>query len=232
MLNAEDGGRRRGIVITNNEVDPKTTRRLHRDGHFVGDPEFEALGVYRRAAVPRINAAFTGRQAQSKKPLPGKYLNGELMSDGFGENVAFFNMAYVNPDSLEAGEQFDAIFPILWLAGGATGGAAFNLGDEPWLADSERSFSVLFDEDRFRDFAAHLRENPHITTVWLVTDSEAAFARMRSRLPESLRVGMLYRDYLRNCIAMHGAFRDEDPADGVPRRRGRRAGREVLPDAG
>jgi hypothetical protein len=33
--------------------------------------------------------------------------------------------------------------------------------------------------------------------VWLVTDSEEAYAEMRSALPGQLSVSMLYRDYLR-----------------------------------
>ena len=33
--------------------------------------------------------------------------------------------------------------------------------------------------------------------VWLVTDSEGAFADMRAALPDTLTVSMLYRDYLR-----------------------------------
>jgi hypothetical protein len=34
--------------------------------------------------------------------------------------------------------------------------------------------------------------------VWIVTDSEDAFAEMRSSLPPRLISSMLYRDYLRN----------------------------------
>jgi hypothetical protein len=37
-----------------------------------------------------------------------------------------------------------------------------------------------------------------VTHVWLVTDSEEAYAEMRSALPARLAVSMLYRDYLRN----------------------------------
>jgi len=42
LLNAEDNGRRRCILVTNNEVDPKTTRTLNKNGLYRGDPEVEA----------------------------------------------------------------------------------------------------------------------------------------------------------------------------------------------
>jgi len=45
---------------------------------------------------------------------------------------------------------------------------------------------------------AALEVRPDITHVWLVTDSERAFADMRAALPVDYSVGMLYRDYLRN----------------------------------
>ena len=57
---------------------------------------------------------------------------------------------------------------------------------------------MLLDEDRFKDFITEVDEQADITHLWLVTDSEAAFARMRAAVPAHLRTGMLYRDYLRN----------------------------------
>ena len=45
---------------------------------------------------------------------------------------------------------------------------------------------------------AALAKRPDITHVFLVTDSEAAYAQMCSRLPATLRTSMLYRDYLGN----------------------------------
>jgi adenine-specific DNA-methyltransferase len=40
MLNAEDGGRRRAILVTNNEVEEKTAKQLKKNGLFKGDPQF------------------------------------------------------------------------------------------------------------------------------------------------------------------------------------------------
>jgi adenine-specific DNA-methyltransferase len=60
------------------------------------------------------------------------------------------------------------------------------------------TYGVLFRESRFRRFKEALEERPDVTHVWLVTDSEEAYAEMRSVLPAWLSVSMLYKDYLRS----------------------------------
>jgi adenine-specific DNA-methyltransferase len=67
-----------------------------------------------------------------------------------------------------------------------------------YLIPKGSTYSVLFSESRFRQFKEELEHRPDVTHLWLVTDSEEAFADMRSTLPSHLQVSMLYRDYLRN----------------------------------
>jgi adenine-specific DNA-methyltransferase len=53
LLNAEDGGTRRTILVTNNEVDEKTARQLRKRQIFRGDAEFESHGIFEQATRPR-----------------------------------------------------------------------------------------------------------------------------------------------------------------------------------
>ena len=46
-LNAEDGGTRQSILVTNNEVGAKQAKELRKAGHHPGDPEWEAHGRLR-----------------------------------------------------------------------------------------------------------------------------------------------------------------------------------------
>jgi len=62
----------------------------------------------------------------------------------------------------------------------------------------DSTYAVLFKEASFRKFKKALEKRTDITHVWLVTDSEEAYAEMRSALPSHLIMSMLYRDYLRN----------------------------------
>ncbi len=54
LLNAVDDGRRRCIVVTNNEVADSIAVELNRAGKFRGDDDFEAMGVCHRSAIPRV----------------------------------------------------------------------------------------------------------------------------------------------------------------------------------
>ncbi len=57
---------------------------------------------------------------------------------------------------------------------------------------------MLFERARLATFLRELAKRPDITHVYLVTDSETAYAQMCSRLPDGLHASMLYRDYLAN----------------------------------
>jgi adenine-specific DNA-methyltransferase len=197
LVNSADGGRRRCILIGNNELSEEATLELREAGFFPGDAEYEQRGVWEAATAPRVRAALTGNRPDGQ-PVKGEYLGGRAFADGFEENAAFFSLKYMNPDSIDAGEGFQAILPSLWLIAGAVGDPAELAADRHWLIMEDVPFAVLLDEDHFRQFSEQIEARNDITHVWLVTDSEPAFARMRSRIHGRRTVGMLYRDYLRN----------------------------------
>jgi adenine-specific DNA-methyltransferase len=196
MLNAQDDGRRRCVLVTNNQVDEAAARLLNDAGHFIGDGAFEARGICRSVTTPRIRAALTGER--NGIPIPGEYQDSRKIADGFNENAAFFDLAYEDADTIEVGERFEDILPALWLAAGAQGNPTALRVHGEWFLGDEAPFAVLLDEDHIKEFAKRVRARKDLTHVWLVTDSEAAFTRMRDRLPSRLAAGMLYRDYLRN----------------------------------
>lgn len=197
LLNAEDGGSRRSILVTNNEVDEKTANALNKRGLYRGDAKFEAHGIFFQATRPRCEAVLTGLQPSGKKVV-GNHINGRPLSTGFEENLEFFQLDYLDPDDVDLGNQFVAIFPSLWLAAGGIGARSNAKGFSDMLIPKSGKYAILFKEERFRKFANELEARPEISHVWIVTDSENAFAEMRSALSPTLSVSMLYRDYLRN----------------------------------
>lgn len=197
LLNAEDAGQRRCILVTNNEVSETEAQALEEKGAFRGDADYEARGIFEQVTLPRCRAALIGSFPDGT-PIPGNYLDGRPYEDGFDANAAFFDLEYVDPDRIEIGAGLNQVAPALWLAAGAYGSPEQLEVDVHWLIPARSPFAVLLDEDYFRSFRALLTERPDITHVWLVTDSEAAYARMREQIIGPYVVGMLYRDYLRN----------------------------------
>jgi adenine-specific DNA-methyltransferase len=206
LMNHADGGNRRCLLVTNNEVEDRLAKGLHKDGLYPGDPDYDRHGIFDAVCKPRVEAAITGRRPDGQ-PVSGKYLDGRSYSEGFAARCSFFQLDYVEPDDVELGQQFAAVVPILWLASGAVGPRPDPKPQDGYLMPPKSSFAVLLRESSFRKFLAALEKRANITHVWLVTDSERAFADMRSVLPEDYIVGMLYRDYLRNFAINAGQGR-------------------------
>lgn len=196
LLNAKDNGRRRCILVTNNEVEAETATKLNRRGIYRGDAEFEKNGIFEMVTRPRCEAVVTGKRPDGT-PAPGMHLDGRPFSQGFPENIEFFSLDYLDPDDVDLGNQFKAILPSLWLAAGGIGKSNMR-SEADFLMPADSRYAVLFQESSFRKLRKAIESRPDITHVWIVTDSEDAFAEMRSALPSKLRTSMLYRDYLRN----------------------------------
>jgi len=138
----------------------------------------------------------TGRRADKTK-VSGAHIDGRPFAKGFEENLEFFAIDYLDPDDVDLGSQFEAIFPSLWLSAGGVG-ARQKVKDPDMVVPAGGTYAVLFREDKFRKFLKAISGRNELTHVWIVTDSEDAFAEMRAALDPRLITSMLYRDYLRN----------------------------------
>jgi adenine-specific DNA-methyltransferase len=198
-LNRQDGGHRQAILVTNNEVSDDERQSLVAGGHAPGDEAWEDLGIFRHITVPRVTAALTGTRPDGT-PLAGDYKFADEfpMAEGLEENAVFLELGYADPDAIETGKRFEDVLPALWLAAGAVGDVTQMKATSEWFMDPAANFAVLLDEDRFAAFRKELAGRSDLTHVWLVTNSSSSFARMSSKVPDGVHVGMLYRDYLRN----------------------------------
>jgi len=196
LLNSEDGGNRRSIVVTNNEVNPERTKQLNAQGYYRGDPEFEKHGIFEAVTKPRCAAAVSGKRADGT-PIEGDYLNGRTYAEGFDENVEFFRLDYLDGDQVELGNEFEAIHPVLWLAAGAKGKRPKRKKGDKFLIAPESRYAVLLDDSAFREFEEQIAD-ADLTHVFLVTDSDDAYAEMRAQTAPSVRTVHLYRDFLRH----------------------------------
>jgi adenine-specific DNA-methyltransferase len=197
MLNASDDGQRRCILVTNNEVEAEVATKLQKKGVFRGDTQYEKNGIFEMVTRPRCEAVITGRRADGT-PAPGEHIDGRPYAQGFPENVEFFRVDYLDPDDVDLGTQFKSILPSLWLAAGGLGGRDGLAAENDFYLPAGSRYAVLFQERGFRKLRKALESRADVTHVWIVTDSEDAFAEMRSSLPPRLVTSMLYRDYLRN----------------------------------
>lgn len=199
LLNSEDGGHRRCIMVTNNEVSVDEAKVLDKQGHKPGDAAWEKVGIARYVTWPRTVCSIEGHDVHGK-PLKGNYLSSDLpMSDGFKANAAFFKLSFLDKTSIALGMQFKELLPVLWMKGGAIDKCPVLEGEElpNMFILPKNKMAVLIDEIFYPEFEEQLAQHPEIRTVFIVTDSEAAYREM-IRAYESKDCYQLYRDYLDN----------------------------------
>lgn len=206
LLNAEDGGKRRCILVTNNEVSVDEAKILSAQGYQPGDPEWENLGIARHVAWPRTVCSVEGHDVNGN-PLKGTYIGSDIpMSDGFKSNVAFFKQGFLDKTSVALGSQFSKLLPVLWMKAGAIGSCPKVDEKLPsMLILPENKFAVLLEESAFSFFEEQLQKYPEIQTVYFVTDYVKSYQAMTRRLLVRTTY-QLYRDYLDNFRINQGRF--------------------------
>lgn len=199
ILNAEDGGNRRCILVTNNEVSADEAKALTKAGHKPDDEEWEKLGIARYVTWPRTVCSIEGHDVKGE-PLTGTYLGSDRpMADGFAANAAYFKLGFLDKASVRVGRQFRELLPLLWMKAGCFGRCPRLTGGKipGYMVLPENRMAILNDNAGFKAFAAEVRRSPEIETVFLVTDSDSDYQSMAKGL-RGKKTYQLYRDYLDN----------------------------------
>lgn len=173
-MNADDGGNRRAIVVTNNELSKVDRQAASLAGYRAGDPEWEERGVFESKTKPRLLNAF-----------------GETSA-----NAEIFNLTYEAPLSVRHNRAFQRIAPMLWLRAGSYGRIIADLGESGW--DVAEVYGVLANFDHAREFVEAVAETSQIAIAFIVTDDDSAFQMVCRELPEAVNAVRLYESYLQN----------------------------------
>ena len=198
LMNAEDDGNRRCIMVTNNEVSADEAKALSDSGYHPGDEEWEKLGIARYVTWPRTVCSIEGHDVKGN-PLKGNYLGSDKpMAEGFKANASFFKLGFLDKTSVALGRQFKEMLPTLWMKAGAIGKCPIIGDDIPdMLILPENKFAVLVDEMSYMAFEKQIAEHPEIETIYIVTDSEPGYREMIAAF-DGKNTYQLYRDYLDN----------------------------------
>lgn len=206
LLNAEDGGRRRCIMVTNNEVSGDEAKVLLEKGILPGEPDWEKLGIARYTNWPRTVCSITGVDGNGN-PLKGDYLvsSKEIpMAEGFKANAIFFKLGFLSKNSVKLGRQFRELLPVLWMKAGAVGKCPELKTDvlPDWLILPENKMAVLIDDNQYHAFKEEMEKVAGLETLYIITDFEREYTVMAEELgiPNTFQ---LYRDYLDNFRINH-----------------------------
>ncbi|MCG7439838.1 site-specific DNA-methyltransferase [Corynebacterium freneyi] len=197
-LNKQDGGRRRSISVTNNEVSADEQVKLRKQGLRPGDPEWEQWGICDYVTKPRVEAAITGR-TPAGDPIKGdyKFTDEFPMADGFDANARFFTLTYEPPTRVRHNRAFAEIAPMLWLRAGQTGRIIDQIPECGW--DLTDAYGVIENVAASEDFVAAVQERETVRVVYIVTNDDLVFESMARELADTgAELVRLYSTYLNN----------------------------------
>lgn len=193
LINNDDGGHRRCICVTNNEVSEKEENVFISKGLRPYDEEWQKYGIAIHVTWPRTVCSIEGHDVNGN-PLNGKYLGSDAAyEDGFKANAMFCELTYESAWPIRLDNAFNAIAPILWMQAGCQGPIIRKIGKSYLTTDY---YGVLFDYGQASKFCEKVKNTPTIKTVFVVTDDQRRYSNMCKRLPV-IEVHRLYETFLR-----------------------------------
>lgn len=226
LLNAEDGGQRRCIMVTNNEIGEPKERELLPQGIRPGDEEWERWGIARYVNWPRTKCSILGNDVNGT-PIEGEYITTLTTTKEIDRKFAQINF-------LPAGATLKQKKAVVTLINKQkTVKLPTMTQDAPFLVpeDDDYNVSILFDLTKKDDWLEALDGNDHITYFYIVAEKDADYKRVKNevsdmigKIEETVPVSMPMKDgFKANAVFYKLGFLDKRSVE-----RGRQL-QELLP---
>lgn len=182
LLNAEDNGHRRCIMVTNNEISEEERIIFEASGVQRGSEEWASHGIARYITWPRTVCSILGVNVDGEKLQDEYYTYNSVISS---KNRSVTQISFVDPIStLSLQEKKKVISSITRgiLPGKLiTEDSAYVLSE-----DSKHTISVLLDESKVDEWIEELSQLEHIDELLVITKDKKAFNRIKKRIDETL----------------------------------------------
>lgn len=223
LLNADDGGQRRCILVTNNEVSAEEAEALRGSGLQPGDAEWEALGICRSVTWPRSKVTILGRRDDGT-PLTGEYLTGRTVEKERSRTIT--QIGFVDPASINTSAKKKQVVALI-------DGLPQTLVKAPcpFIVSQDHKSSILFDPAEADDWLEALDGQEHITDFYIVSPTKKVFDSLKERVNDLLGPILLLEDEKRAMGEGFSANLEYFKLDFLDKDRVtlKRAFREILP---
>lgn len=181
LLNKEDGGHRRCIMVTNNEIGEPKEKELLPQGIHPGDDEWEKWGIARYVNWPRIKCSILGVDVNGK-PIEGDYIT-SLTETKLTERK-FTQINFLTAEATKKqkkalvtliNKQRDVKLPTM------NEDAGFLLSE-----DNKYNATILFDTAQAEAWMEELDGNSHITNIYIVAERDAIYRKIKADVSEMM----------------------------------------------
>lgn len=178
-MNKEDGGERRCIMVTNNEIGEPKENELKPQGIRPGDEEWEKWGIARYVNWPRTKCSILGVDVNSQ-PIRGEYITSLTETKQTSRKFTQINFLPINVTLRQKkalvtliNRQKDIKLPTM-------------SEDLPFLVseDDDYNASILFDVNEAESWMESLDGNNHITNLYIVSEKDTKFKSIKAEVSE------------------------------------------------
>ena len=180
LLNAEDGGNRRCVMVTNNEVSAEEENKLKRAGYHPGQGEWEKWGIARYVNWPRTKCSILGLDVDGN-PINGfyqTYLRQEKEKERTIKQITLID----NPSSLKTAQKKELV--ALCCQGKLP--QSLVKADTKFIVSEDHPCSILFEINYAEEWLEALEDQDQITEFYIVTRNNEAFKKLKADIQELL----------------------------------------------
>lgn len=179
LLNAEDGGNRRCIMVTNNEVGESKAKEMLKQGLCSDAPEWEARGIAQYVTWPRTVCSIKGVDVNGKA-IQGDYITTLTKEVKKGRTIK--QLTFAGADALSTKQKKE----IVGLLGKKKLPQSAVQGDCPYIASADYPIAILFDETAAEDWLEALCDLDNVEELYIFTANAKLFKQIKARIQEDL----------------------------------------------
>lgn len=180
LLNKEDDGKRRCIMVTNNEVSEEEARKLTSQGYKPGNVEWEQLGIARYITWPRTFCSVRGIDVNGNA-INGDYLTYLTKKKAKKRNIKQLSIAI--PEGIE-GRRLKQ--QIVGLVGKEKLPQSKVTNDCPYIIVENHPTTFLFDDTKLIDWLDELDGQEQLREIYVLTTNNGLFRQIKEKVEEML----------------------------------------------
>ncbi len=181
LINAEDNGSRRCILVTNNELSLEESNLLKAKGLCPSDIEWQNLGICRSVTWPRTKYSIMGKRDDGTV-LEGKYYMTKYKQKELDRN--FYQLSFLSPNTTK--DQKKQLLSVLRDKNGKPQLPQKLVDNSGYIVSEDYSASILFDISQCEEWLLALQGQNHIIDFYVVTDEKNKFNSIKERIIDIL----------------------------------------------
>jgi adenine-specific DNA-methyltransferase len=180
LLNAEDEGKRRCVMVTNNEVSAEEEKKLKRAGYHPGQDEWDKWGIARYVNWPRTKCSILGVDVNNI-PINGAYqtyLKQEKERERTIKQITLID----DPSSMKTAQKKELV--ALCCQGKLP--QSLVKADSKFIVSEDHPCTILFDINYTEEWLEALEDQDQVAEIYIVTRNNEAYKKAKAAVQELL----------------------------------------------